>query len=137
MDFLPQNTKNQFRSGKDPVSTSGNPENYDREDRREMLQLLKSTEWGTVDTYGDPWGSAPESPNTRGPFELQDFRTWSYGYAKRRPDWVMSCMERAANPGNLLPANCILARKLIEQDVKICPALSSGMGSSAEIYPME
>ena len=57
--FLPSQYQGiQFRSGKDPVLYLGNPENYEGNDRREMLEYLKSLNEVQLDTYGDPEISA-------------------------------------------------------------------------------
>ena len=53
--FLPsQHQGVQFRSGKDPVLYLSNPENYEGQDRKEMLDYLKELNGLQYDTYGDP-----------------------------------------------------------------------------------
>jgi hypothetical protein len=123
--FLPTKFEGtQFRSGKDPVLFLNNPEGYDGNDRREMLDYLKQLNRMQNEGYGDPefnnrlaqyemayrmQASVPEVMDVSGEseevFEL-------YG-----PD--------SRDPGTFA-ANCLLARKLLEKDVRFVQLYHQG-----------
>lgn len=123
--FLPsQHQGIQFRSGKDPVLYLGNPENYDGKDRREMLDYLKSLNEVQLDTYGDPEISARIAQyemafrmQTSVP-EVMDMST--------EPDWVYEMYGESSRDPGTYSANCLMARKLIEKDVKFVQLYHQG-----------
>lgn len=123
--FLPSEHQGvQFRAGKDPVLYLDNPEGYEGNDRKEMLDYLSKLNKLQNDAYGDP--------------EV-DARIAQYEMAYRMqtsiPD-VMSTTDESdevfdlygadsRNPGTYA-ANCILARKLLEKDVKFVQLYHQG-----------
>ncbi|UXP32033.1 DUF1501 domain-containing protein [Reichenbachiella agarivorans] len=115
--FLPTEHQGvQFRSGKDPVLYLNNPEHYDGEDRKRMLDYLSQLNQMQNDTYGDP--------------EI-DARISQYEMAYRmqtsvpevtdmsdEPDHIFDMYGAdSRNPGTYA-ANCLMARRLLEKDVK-------------------
>jgi hypothetical protein len=123
--FLPSQYQGiQFRSGKDPVLYLGNPENYDGTDRREMLDYLKSLNEIQHDTYGDPEISARIAQYEMA-FRMQTSVPEVTDMSKE-PDWVYELYgEESRDPGTYA-ANCLLARKLIEKDVKFVQLYHQG-----------
>lgn len=123
--FLPSQYQGiQFRSGKDPVLYLGNPENYDGKDRREMLDYLKSLNEVQLDTYGDP-----EIASRIAQYEMAFRMQTSVPEVTdmtSEPDWVYELYgEESRDPGTYA-ANCLLARKLIEKDVKFVQLYHQG-----------
>jgi hypothetical protein len=123
--FLPSQYQGiQFRSGKDPVLYLGNPENYDGQDRREMLDYLKSLNEVQLDTYGDPEISARIAQYEMA-FRMQTSVPEITDMSKE-PDSVYEMYgEESRDPGTYA-ANCLLARKLIEKDVKFVQLYHQG-----------
>lgn len=115
--FLPSKHQGvEFRSGKDPVLFLGNPEGYDGKDRGEMLDYLKKLNQLQNDTYGDP------EINTRiAQYEMAYRMQTSVPEVtdlSNEPDWVYDMYgEESRDPGTFA-ANCLLARRLLEKDVK-------------------
>jgi len=123
--FLPSKYQGvQFRSGKDPVLFLNNPEGYDGEDRKEMLDYLSQLNKLQNDTYGDP--------------EV-DARIAQYEMAYRMQTSVPEVMDISKEPDEIFEmygpdsrdpgtyaANCILARKLLEKDVKFVQLYHQG-----------
>jgi hypothetical protein len=123
--FLPTEHQGvQFRSGKDPVLFLEDPEGYDRSDRREMLDYLKKLNQLQNETYGDPEVNA---------------RIAQYEMAFRMQASVPEVMDISQEPEEIFKlygpdskdpgtyaANCILARKLLEKDVKFVQLYHQG-----------
>lgn len=123
--FLPSEHQGvQFRSGKDPVLFLGNPENYDGDDRRNMLNYLNKLNGIAFDTYGDPEINARIAQ-----YEM------AYKMQSSVPDLIDTSDEPDAtfelygsdsrNPGTYA-ANCLMARKLLEKDVKFVQLYHQG-----------
>jgi hypothetical protein len=123
--FLPSKHQGvQFRAGKDPVLFLNNPEGYDGADRKEMLEYLNKLNQLQNSTYGD---------------QEVDARIAQYEMAYRMQTSVPQVMDMqneteevfelygpgSRNPGTYA-ANCILARKLLEQDVKFVQLYHQG-----------
>lgn len=123
--FLPSEHQGvQFRSGKDPVLFLENPEGYDGEDRKEMLDYLTQLNRLQNEPYGDP--------------EV-DARIAQYEMAYRMQTSVPEVMDISKEPDEVFEmygpdsrdpgtyaANCILARKLLEKDVKFVQLYHQG-----------
>lgn len=114
--FLPAEHQGvQFRSGKDPVLYLENPENYDGDDRKQMLDYLKKLNEVQFDTYGDPNIQARMAQ-----YEM------AYRMQTSIPDLMDLSNESEATysmygddsrvPGSFA-ANCLLARRLLEKGV--------------------
>ncbi len=123
--FLPTHHQGvQFRSGKDPVLFLNNPEGYDGRDRQDMLNHLKKLNQFQRDTYNDP-----EVDNQIKQFEM------AYRMQTSVPEVTDLTGESDAtfemygedsrNPGTYA-ANCLLARKLLEKDVKFVQLFHQG-----------
>ncbi len=123
--FLPSEHQGvQFRAGKDPVLFLDNPEGYEGKDRQEMLAYLNKLNKLQNDAYGDP--------------EV-DARIAQYEMAYRMQTSIPEVMSTAdetdevfelygpdsRDPGTYA-ANCILARKLLEKDVKFVQLYHQG-----------
>jgi len=123
--FLPSEHQGvQFRSGKDPVLFLENPAGYDHADRKEMLDYLTQLNQLQNDPYGDP--------------EV-DARIAQYEMAYRMQTSVPEVMDISKEPDEVFDmygpdsrdpgtyaANCILARKLLEKDVKFVQLYHQG-----------
>lgn len=123
--FLPTKHEGvQFRSGKDPVLFLNNPEGYDGKDRQEMLHYLKELNALQNSSLGDP--------------AIED-RIAQYEMAFRMQTSVPEVMSTADEPGEVFDlygpdsrdagtyaANCLLARKLLQKDVKFVQLYHQG-----------
>ncbi len=106
----------QFRSGKDPVLYLKDPDGMTRSERRKMLDLLSEMNQKQEEEFGDP------EINTR---------IAQYEMAYRMQTSVPESMNIADEPDHIIQmygansmvpgtyaANCLLARRLIEKDVR-------------------
>ncbi|MEM6963640.1 MAG: DUF1501 domain-containing protein [Bacteroidota bacterium] len=123
--FLPSHHQGvQFRSGKDPVLFLNNPEGYDGNDRREMLDYLNQLNQFQQDTYNDP-----EVNNRIQQYEMAYRMQTSVPEVtdlSKEPDHIFEMYgEDSRDPGTYA-ANCLLARKLLEQDVKFVQLYHQG-----------
>jgi len=123
--FLPTEHQGvQFRSGKDPVLYLNNPENYEGADRRQMLDYLKKLNEAQFDSYGDPEINARIAQ-----YEMAYRMQTSVPEAtdmSDEPDYVYDMYgEDSRDPGTYA-ANCLLARKLLEKDVKFVQLYHQG-----------
>jgi hypothetical protein len=123
--FLPSRHQGiQFRSGKDPVLFLNNPENYDGSDRAEMLGYLKELNKLQYDGYRDPEINARIAQyemayrmQTSVP-EITDMSD--------EPDEVFELYGKDSRDPGTYAANCLLARKLLERDVKFVQLYHQG-----------
>ncbi|KAA2244491.1 DUF1501 domain-containing protein [Chitinophaga agrisoli] len=123
--FLPSKHQGvQFRAGKDPVLYLNDPDGYDGKDRKEMLDYLTKLNQLQNSAYGDPEVEA---------------RIAQYEMAYRMQTAVPEVMDIANEPDEIFDmygpdsrdpgtyaANCILARKLLEKDVKFVQLYHQG-----------
>jgi hypothetical protein len=123
--FLPSEHQGvQFGSGKDPVLFLNNPEGYDGEDRKEMLDYLAKLNQYQNGNWGDP--------------EV-DARIAQYEMAYRMQTSVPEVMDTTNEPEEVFnlygpdskdkgsfASNCILARKLLEKDVRFVQLYHQG-----------
>jgi Protein of unknown function (DUF1501) len=123
--FLPTEHQGvQFRAGKDPVLFLENPEGYDNVDRKEMLDYLTQLNKLQNEPYSDP--------------EV-DARIAQYEMAFRMQSSVPGVMDISQEPKEVFElygpdskepgtyaANCLLARKLLEKDVKFVQLYHQG-----------
>ncbi len=123
--FLPSEHQGvQFRSGKDPVLFLKDPEGFDGKDRREMLDQLSKLNEIQNETWGDPEVNA---------------RIAQYEMAYRMQTSVPEVMDTSDEPNEVFDlygpgsrdkgsfaANCILARKLLEKDVRFVQLYHQG-----------
>lgn len=123
--FLPSKYQGvQFRSGKDPVLFLNNPQGYDGEDRAEMLDYLTKINRIQNEPYGDPEVEARIAQyemayrmQTSVP-EVLDIND--------EPDEIFEMYGPDSRDPGTYAANCILARKLLEKDVKFVQLYHQG-----------
>ena len=123
--FLPSRHQGvQFRSGKDPVLFLNDPNGFHRQDRAKMLDYLQQLNEVQNEDYGDP-----ELTNRIAQYEMA-FRMQTsvpdVTDLSDEPDWVFDLYgPDARNPGTYA-ANCLLARRLLEKDVKFVQLYHQG-----------
>lgn len=123
--FLPTEHQGvQFRSGKDPVLYLSDPENYDGDDRRQMLDYLGKLNEVQHDTYGDPEINARMAQYEMA-FRMQT-SVPEVTDMSDEPDYIFEMYgEDSRDPGTYA-ANCLMARKLLEKDVKFVQLYHQG-----------
>jgi hypothetical protein len=123
--FLPSEHQGvQFRSGKDPVLFLNNPQGYDGPDRQQMLNYLTQLNQLQNENWADP--------------EV-DARIAQYEMAYRMQTSVPEVMDTSTEPDEVFElygpdsrdkgsfaANCLLARKLLEKDVRFVQLYHQG-----------
>lgn len=123
--FLPTRHQGvQFRSGKDPVLYLNNPEGYDGGDRRNMLDYLKQLNEFQQNAYNDP-----EVENRIAQYEMAYRMQTSVPEVtdlSGEPDWVFDMYGADSRDPGTYAANCLLARRLLEQDVRFIQLYHQG-----------
>lgn len=123
--FLPSRHQGvQFRSGKDPVLFLNNPEGYDGPDRQKMLEFLTKLNQLQHDAYHDP-----EIENRIAQYEMAfRMQTAVPGAVdiSDEPDEVFDLYGPDSRDPGSYAANCILARRLLEKDVKFVQLYHQG-----------
>jgi hypothetical protein len=123
--FLPSEHQGvQFRAGADPVLFLNNPEGYDGPDRAQMLEYLSKLNQLQNEAWGDPEVEA---------------RMAQYELAFRMQTSVPEVMDTSDEPDEVFElygpdsrdkgsfaANCLLARKLLEKDVRFVQLYHQG-----------
>ncbi|GAB2565289.1 DUF1501 domain-containing protein [Spirosoma areae] len=123
--FLPSKHQGvQFRSGADPVLYLNNPKGYSGTDRRAMLNALNELNQAQAELAGDP-----DISNRIAQYEMA-FRMQTsvpeVNDLADEPDWVFDLYGPGArNPGTFA-ANCLMARRLLERDVKFVQLYHQG-----------
>jgi len=123
--FLPSKYQGvQFRSGADPVLYLNNPSGYQAVDRREMLDALKELNQSQLEIFGDP-----EINNRVAQYEMA-FRMQAsvpeITDMSGEPDWVFDMYGPDSRIPGTYAANCLLARRLLEKDVKFVQLYHQG-----------
>ncbi|CAN5592970.1 DUF1501 domain-containing protein [soil metagenome] len=123
--FLPSKYQGvQFRAGADPVLFLTDPEGYKAVDRREMLDALKELNQAQMETYGDP-----EIANHVAQYEMA-FRMQAsvpeITDLSGEPDSVFEMYGADSRIPGTYAANCLLARRLLEKDVKFIQLYHQG-----------
>ncbi len=106
----------QFRSGKDPVLYLKNPEGVSRKERRAMLDYLAEMNEIQENTFGDP-----EVINRISQYEMAFRMQTSVTDVMNlddEPDHIFQMYGADALTPGTFAANCLLARRLIEKDVR-------------------
>ncbi len=123
--FLPSRYQGvQFRSGADPVLFLNNPEGYDGQDREKMLDYLKQLNRFQMEAYHDP-----EIENRIAQYEMAyRMQTSVPGVVdvSDEPDEVFDLYGPGSRDPGTFAANCILARRLLEKDVKFVQLYHQG-----------
>lgn len=123
--FLPsQHQGVQFRSGNDPVLFLNNPEGYDGKDRKEMLSYLTKLNEMQNDIWGDPEVEARMSQYELA-FRMQTSVPDVMDTANET-DEVFELYGPDSRDKGTYAANCILARKLLEKDVRFVQLYHQG-----------
>lgn len=123
--FLPSHHQGvQFRSGADPVLYLNNPYGIHKEDRRRALDYIKKMNEHQFDLWGDP-----EIESNINQYEMAFRMQTSVPEAvdiSGEPDHIYEMYgEDVKKPGSYT-ANCLLARKLAERDVKFIQLYHTG-----------
>ncbi len=114
----------QFRSGKDPVLFLNNPEGYDGQDREQMLATLKQLNELQQDAYGDP-----EIANRIAQYEMAYRMQTSVPEItdmSDEPDHIFDLYGKDSRDPGTYAANCLMARRLLERDVKFVQLYHQG-----------
>jgi hypothetical protein len=130
--FLPSHHQGvQFRSGKDPVLYLNNPYGVHKEDRRRALNYIKRMNEHQLDLYGDPEINSKINQYEMA-FRMQASVPETLDVSNE-PDHVYEMYgEDARRPGSYA-ANCLLARKLAEKDVKFIQLYHTGWDQHADL----
>ncbi len=123
--FLPSEHQGvQFRSGKDPVLFLNNPEGYDGADRQQMLGYLSKLNRVQNEVWGDP-----EVDARMAQYELA-FRMQTsvpdVMDTSQEPEEVFNLYGKDSRNKGTFAANCLLARKLLEKDVRFVQLYHQG-----------
>jgi hypothetical protein len=123
--FLPSRHQGvQFRSGKDPVLFLNNPEGYEGSDRKQMLEYLSKLNQLQNDISHDP-----EIENRIAQYEMAFRMQTSVPKVvdmKDEPDEVFDMYGPGSRDPGTYAANCIMARRLLEKDVKFIQLYHQG-----------
>ena len=113
-----------FRSGKDPVLYLSNPDGVDRNDRRRMLDRLAELHQMKLAEHADP-ALEERIAQYELAFRMQSSIPEVTNLADE-PEHVFKLYgEDARNPGSFA-ANCLLARRLAERDVRFIQLYHQG-----------
>ncbi|MEM9259743.1 MAG: DUF1501 domain-containing protein, partial [Bacteroidota bacterium] len=106
----------QFTSGKDPVLYLNDPEGYDGKDRHRMLGYLKELNQTQKSAYGDPEIDARISQYEMA-YRMQS-SVPEIADMSDEPDHIFDMYGPDSRDPGTFAANCLLARKLLEKDVR-------------------
>ncbi|NND08775.1 MAG: DUF1501 domain-containing protein [Saprospiraceae bacterium] len=121
----------QFRSGKDPVLYLQNPEGLDGGARRKMLDQLNKMNHFHMDEMGDP-----EIRSRISQYEMAYRMQTSVPEAMNlgeEPDEVYKLYGEDARKPGTYAANCLLARRLAERDVKFIQLYHLGWDQHSDL----
>jgi len=123
--FLPSEYQGvQFRSGKDAVLFLNNPEGYDGSDRGQMLSYLKQLNQLQNESWGDPEVNARIAQYEMA-FRMQT-SVPEVMDTSREPDEIFELYGPDSRDKGTFAANCLLARKLLEKDVRFVQLYHQG-----------
>ncbi len=115
--FLPSHHQGvQFRSGKDPVLYLNNPYGVHQDDRRRSLDYIKKLNEYQKNLWGDP-----EIDSKINQYEMAFKMQTSVPEAvdlSEEPDYIYDLYGEDAKIPGTYAANCLLARRLLEKEVK-------------------
>lgn len=130
--FLPTRHQGvQFRSDNDPVLYLNDPEGYQKEDRRSMLNTLRKLNELQGEMYGDP-----EVANRIAQYEMAFRMQTSVPEVtdlSDEPDSVFDMYGPESRDPGTYAANCLLARRLIERDVKFVQLFHQGWDQHGDL----
>lgn len=123
--FLPSEHQGvQFRSGKDPVLFLKDPEGFDGADREEMLNALRKLN----EIQNEPWAD-PEVTARISQYEMAYRMQTSVPEImdiSKEPEEVFELYGPDSKDSGSYAANCLLARKLLEKDVRFVQLYHQG-----------
>ncbi len=123
--FLPTRYQGvQFRSGKDPVLFLNDPKGYQRSDRRSMLDYLKKLNQLQEETYHDP-NISERIAQYEMAFRMQTSVPEVTDMSGESAQVYDAYGPDSRDPGTYA-ANCLLARKLLEKDVRFVQLYHQG-----------
>jgi len=123
--FLPSEHQGvQFRSGKDPVLFLDNPQGYDGQDRKEMLDHLTQLNRMQNESFNDSEVEARIAQYEMA-YRMQTSVPDAIDISKESDEVFELYGPDSREPGTYA-ANCILARKLLEKDVKFVQLYHQG-----------
>lgn len=114
----------QFRSGNDPVLFLNNPDGFDAKDRRMMLDHLAQLQRIEYEDWQDP-----EILNRIARYEMAYKMQTSVPEVmdmSDEPDWVFDLYGPDSKDPGTYAANCLLARKLAERNVRFIQLYHQG-----------
>ena len=115
--FLPSYHQGvQFRSGHDPVLYLNNPDGVSRTDRRRALDYIAQLNQQQMDTWGDP-----EIESKINQYEMAYRMQTSVPDVvdlSDEPDHVFDLYGEDARTPGTFAANCLMARRLAEKDIR-------------------
>lgn len=115
--FLPsQHQGVQFRSGKDPVLYLSNPHGVSQDTRRTALDYINEMNQSFYEEWGDPEIEAKIEAYEMA-YKMQTSVPEVTDLSKE-PDYIFDMYGPDSRTPGSFAANCILARKLAEEDVK-------------------
>lgn len=128
----------QYRSGNDPVLNMNDPAGVDKMSRRNMIASIKDLNNYHLNEYGDPEITTRIAQYEMA-YRMQTSVPETMNVAEE-PDWVFDMYgENARKPGTYA-ANCLLARRLAERDVKFIQLYHMGWdqhGGIPERLPLQ
>lgn len=132
--FLPSEHQGiQFRSGKDPVLYLTNPEGISEKMRRGQLDILKELQHIQANITGDP-----EIDSRLAQYEMAYRMQTSVPEVtdiSNEPDYIYDMYGPDSRTPGSFAANCLLARRLIEQDVKFVQLYHQGWDTHIKLMP--
>ena len=123
----------QFRSAKDPVLFLKNPESLSKQERRKMLDYLSELNEEQEKKFGDK-----EVSNRISQYEMAYRMQTSVPETmdiSDEPENILKLYGPNANKPGTYAANCILARKLIEKDVRFVQLYHMGWDQHENLPP--
>jgi hypothetical protein len=130
--FLPSMHQGvQFRSGKDPVLYLNNPAGIDGESRRKMLDRLAELHQLQFQDLGDPEINARVSQYEMA-YRMQTSVPEVMDISKE-PDGIFKLYGSDARKPGTFAANCLLARRLAERDVRFIQLYHQGWDHHSDL----
>lgn len=115
--FLPSEHQGiQFRAGRDPVLYLSNPEGIPPETRRRQLDILKGIQHEQLETWQDPEISARIAQYEMA-FRMQTSVPEVTDFSDE-PEYIFDMYGPDSKTPGTYAANCLLARRLAERDVR-------------------
>lgn len=114
----------QFRSGKDPVLYLNDPPGLDKENRRQMLDYLTELHHEQYDRVLDPEINSRIAQYEMA-YRMQTSVPETMDISKE-PDYIYELYGADSRIPGTYAANCLLARRLIEKDVKFVQIYHQG-----------